>query len=60
MGLTGFSSVLHGEKRFKKHQKILSSPKVKLLKAVSFKVSWDLKVTADGGLKNLCDSLWIW
>ena len=57
MGLTGFSSVLDGRKRFKKRQKIVSSPKVKLLKAVSFKVSWDLKVTAEGSLNNLCGSL---
>lgn len=56
MGPTGFSSVLHGKKRFKKHQKIVRSPKVKLLKAVSFKVNWDLKVTAQGSLNNLCGS----
>lgn len=56
MRLTGCSSVLDGKKRFQKHQKIVSSPKVKLLKAVSFKVNWDLKVTAQGSVSNLCET----
>lgn len=36
VGLTGFSSVLDGKKRLKKHQKIVSTPKVMLLKDFFF------------------------
>ena len=57
MGRTGFSSALDVKKRFKKHLKIVSSPKVKLLKVVSSEVSSDLKATAEVSLNNLCGAL---
>lgn len=56
MGLTGCSSVLDGKKGLKKYQKIVSTLKVTLLKAVSFKMSWTLKVTAEGSL-SICVAL---
>lgn len=57
MGQTGFCNILDVEKRFKIHQKIARSPKVKLLRAYSSQVSWDLKVTSIGSQNNCSLSL---
>lgn len=59
MEQTGFCNIVDVEKRFKIHQKIARSPKVKLLKACSSKMSWDLKATSIGSQNNCSLSLWI-